>query len=372
MQLLRNDNNWLRYRTLKKLKQLHPDLLRHEGLGNTFRRKLRSANSYWSIFFIVLTFLAIAGLSGLYLNQIFDSLFEPDSKTVIDSRLSNIIVSMSITLVVVGFLMNNLAVKESISYKVLFTHSYLYPIIYFTLITIGCLILVTSLSKIFCPKILDGVAIASVALTVIILFLIATLFRKIIRFTDHNTIALLMGEELLFILTKELKELWIRNISQQLFRSQMTAYGLTEKGLTNLLLNLYNQPQGSNTDKTSEPQKEISDINLTKILQFVQRKQTSSPNLEFLPLAIGTHYGSSDNYIFDPLNKNATKETAKLENYLILKTPVEDEYSSFMRYFNEKVINAIKQQDSLTLRKYLDTYLKVYELKMNHDLNNEL
>ncbi|MBK8344748.1 MAG: hypothetical protein IPL12_16550 [Bacteroidetes bacterium] len=64
---------------------------------------------------------------------------------IVYQRTASIATIISITLVVVGFILNNLAVKSALVYRLLFKKSLLYPIIYLTLSTIACFIAASTL-----------------------------------------------------------------------------------------------------------------------------------------------------------------------------------------------------------------------------------
>src|SRR5262245_9544599 len=56
---------------------------------------------------------------------------EETARYIIDQRIANLATIFSITLIVIGWLLTNLAIRESYSFRLLFKKTYLYPIFYF-------------------------------------------------------------------------------------------------------------------------------------------------------------------------------------------------------------------------------------------------
>src|SRR6266581_1948546 len=129
MRFFRANNNWLRHRVISQMKEKHKDLFDpfHHSMGKKFFNFISESKQSW----FVIMFVAVIFLVSPLINIDFFNRIELNQQTVItivDQRTANIATIISITLVVVGFLLNNLAVKSPLVYRLLFQKSYLYPI----------------------------------------------------------------------------------------------------------------------------------------------------------------------------------------------------------------------------------------------------
>lgn len=114
-------------KAFEKVQKDHSQLLDH-GWGTFFRKSsdfLSNRNNWYVIFLLVGICFAIPFvLNCEFLNVI--TISEKTLNILVDQRTTNIATIISISLVVVGFLINNLAVKSPTTYKLLFKKSLLY------------------------------------------------------------------------------------------------------------------------------------------------------------------------------------------------------------------------------------------------------
>ncbi|MFW5983468.1 MAG: hypothetical protein ACOCQ4_03120, partial [bacterium] len=198
MKLFRNHNGWLKYKTTSVIRKNHQDLFLSFWRASiiNFKEYAFDRNRWWFILILVIIVFAVGGIINVdFLN--FIELTEPTAQILVDQRTGNIAAITAITLVVVGFLINNLAVKESFAYRLLFKHSYLYPVIYLTLSTIGCFFIVSTLrDELPSIRFINSV-LAGTYLALIVLILIGFLFKRIIDFTNDRIIRRLLHNELI-------------------------------------------------------------------------------------------------------------------------------------------------------------------------------
>ena len=189
------------------LKHRAEEFIRHnyEDLYNDIRKERRNRainyildrKRWWLIILIVGNAFFLLPLINIETLNIINLKYKT-AETIIDQRTSNLAAIISMTLVVVGFLINNLAVKESFAYKILFKNSNFYPIIYFTLSTICCFIILSTLreslpnSDYFIRSVLVGTY-----LSLLILIFIGILFIRIITFTNNKEIKKIYSNELM-------------------------------------------------------------------------------------------------------------------------------------------------------------------------------
>jgi hypothetical protein len=101
------------------------------------------------------------------------------SKTIIDQRITNLVTIFSISMVVIGWLFTNISIKDGISYKLLFKWTYLFPIFYFIVALLICLIICSLLRE---SKYLDlgAFVVTGTYLIVVALVLISSMFYRLI------------------------------------------------------------------------------------------------------------------------------------------------------------------------------------------------
>ena len=223
MRFLTYGNASLRCRVRRHIKDKHKEVIKSPvKKTRSFLQWAFTHQSCWiavvilvGLFFFTAPLINIDAINFLHL--------EPkNAEIIVDQRTSNIATVISISLVVVGFLINNLAVKSSTTYKLLFRKSYFYFAIYLTLSTIACFIITSLLRDTIGDFAFSRIVIAGTYLTLFILALIGYLFRKIIQFTNEKMIASMLRDELLeegrkklnFILMKQYSEKYIQLCSR--------------------------------------------------------------------------------------------------------------------------------------------------------------
>lgn len=192
-----NNKNWISKRVNSYLKMNHKSLYEpfHKNFLITTFNFLSEKEQWWFVLLFVLSVFGIGSFITFESLQ-FITLTSETSKILVDQRTTNVATIISITLVVVGFLINNLAVKSEITYKLLFKSSFLYPTIYLTLSTIGSFIIVSTIRDTSIPNFnYSNAVIAGTFLVFLILLLIGFLFRTIIQFTNDREIANLLHRQ---------------------------------------------------------------------------------------------------------------------------------------------------------------------------------
>ncbi|MDP1812820.1 MAG: hypothetical protein Q8K92_00060 [Leadbetterella sp.] len=128
---------------------------------------------------------------GIFLFLVVGQVFQPDflrvinltdktAKDLIDQRIGNLAAIFSITMVVIGWLISQVSIKESVSYQLLFTETFLYPIFYFILTLIGFLMLCSLLREEQWFD-LGASVISAMYLIIFALAAVAILFTRLIK-----------------------------------------------------------------------------------------------------------------------------------------------------------------------------------------------
>ena len=129
---------WLKYQATKKARSEHIDLFLTKKKEFTLfiQRFLLGKSAWWFIvLFVGLVYFIGSSINVSFLN--FINLSFDSAKIIIDNRIANLATIASLTLVVIGFLFANLAIKDPYAYTLLFKYTWLFPIFYFILSALG-------------------------------------------------------------------------------------------------------------------------------------------------------------------------------------------------------------------------------------------
>lgn len=367
-------NNWLRYRVKSIIRN------KHHGLYKTFWRSsfknlkeyACDKNRWWLILIGVIIVFILAGLININFLNIFYITVDT-AKLIVDQRAGNIAAIISITLVVVGFLISNLALKEAVAYRLLFKHSYLYPIIFFTLSTIGCFFIISILRDEITPEYFIRFVIVGTYLALLILFLIGFLFKTIIQFTNDKIIRQLLHDELMIEAKKNLKRILIRKYSGELFKYEMAKLGAIEQSWTDSLslaaVDLENKSIfKKNTIETNHQDSLIIDLNLKSINRLVINKKKFPEKILYQPIALDTITSNYLNYIWQEGRPNTDKEKSILKKSIVIKRITDDQKDPELvkKYFDQKLAVLVSTNEHQNLEDLLMSFYELYELQIRN------
>lgn len=372
MKLLRLNNNWLRFRVNKLIKKKHDDLFQSfwSSKISSFQEYAFHQDRWW----LILTFVIIVFCISCIIDFSFLNFIKIDKRTaniLVDQRAGNIAAITAITLVVVGFLINNLAVKEPLTYKLLFKHSYLYPTIYLILSTIGCFFIISTLRNQLNESSFINTVLAGTYLAIVILILIGFLFKTIIEFTNDRTIKRLLHEELMKEAKENLKIILMKKYSSDSFEKIIKGKGAK----------VYNWAEALNISNTNtnrnkidlvpleNTEKQIYDINTKKLSKFVTKKKNKdSEQIFYLNMSLEIITTKWDNYIWQINNPNSTKDKELLKGSLVLlnQNKFKKNKKTMRKYFDKKLEIHASKSEHQELENILGSYLDLYQLQMKH------
>jgi len=295
------------------------------------------------------------------------------AKIIVDQRAANIATIISITLVVVGFLINNLAVKEGFAYQLLFRHSYLYPIIYFTLCTIGCFFIISMLREDIDTYNFIRLVNIGTYLAIIILFLIGFLFKTIIQFTNDKTIWKLLHHELIEESTEKLKRILLSRYCRDEFNFQIQEVGgkLVDntypfRNLSALFAN--DELTESEKSKIKSGERFVYDLNINRLKRIIQKKDNTIGAINCLALTIEELIPKETTIIWQEGSSNSKKEKAAIKNSVYLKKPTNSqlEKDPVRKYFDQKLEILAATNDYRNLKDLLESYIEIYKLQIKH------
>jgi hypothetical protein len=373
----RNNNNWLRYRVKSHIRENHKDLFDplHKNLFNRFTNYISDKEQWWVVLLFVVIFFAFSSLfSGIdFLN--FINLKDETSRILVDQRTTNIATIISITLVVVGFLINNLAVKSSLTYKLLFKKSYLYPTIYLTLSTIGCFIIVSTLRDTQIPFFdFSRAVLAGTYLVFIILFLIGFLFRTIIQFTNDKEISGMLHKQFMNEAKENMKGILLRKYSTEQFTSSVQKAGAKEYDFaeawsladTNLEVTEVSEEE---INKIVLKNKVIHDIHINRITSFILRKKKKKAETVFYrKLGLDTTSTETNDFVWEKGKPNSKWNKFILSTCLSLKQvpKKEKETDTYRKYFDKKLEELSEESKYRNLETVLESYIELYTFQMQN------
>jgi len=367
-------NRSLRYRTKQLIRDKHSDLFKskfEEYILNlqeySFDRK-----RWWFILLLVTIVFCISLIINSFGFLNFISMESSTAKILVDQRTGNIASITSITLVVVGFLINNLAVKESYAYSLLFKHSYLYPIVYLILSTIGCLFIVSSLRDELDNFQFNNAVLAGTYLSIIILFFIGFLFKKIIDFTDEKKIRGLLHKELMIESIRSLKQTLLKKYSNELYINEMVKENVKEYDWTgsidyaNFNAEMIEIPEQNVSVKYIE--KYLFDVNLKSLKKFILKKQNNNEQVSYRDLSLGEIITYNDRYILEKDKAFTNKEKSVLKKCLKLKKNKQPlkENNTMRKYFDNKLEDLSNKSDYRNLEDLLSSYYELYKLQIDN------
>jgi hypothetical protein len=371
---LRNNKKWLKYEVENILNKNCPDLsFNPKSRFKKISKFVFNKKQWWLIILGIFCF----HLFGLVININFLNKLHlkiDSAKLIVDNRAANTVTIISMTLAVVGFLLSNIATKDNYAYKLLFKHSKLYSIIYFTLGTIASLIIISLLKDTITSEYYySRLAISGTYLVIIVLFLIGFLFRSIIHFTNSKKIQKLLHEELMEESKEYLREIIFRKISRDEFNKRMKDAGAVEYNFFNSMDFSSNSSvvELNNTEvKNLLPDpKIIFDINIKKISDFISKKKKND-TVYFNEIRLNEVSIQFDGYLHFGTAANTNKENRYLRNSLILKDPpAEEKLSNEVRmYFDSKLEEYSSENKYKNLESLLSSYVSLYEMEMKNNI----
>lgn len=308
---------------------------------------------YVVVLCVALVFFALHLINIPPLN--FINIEETTLKTLINSRTTNIVTMISVTFAVIGFLIANLAIKESFTYSLLFKKSTFFPVAFVALSLIASFILLSTLSDSLPIGYQKNALLVGSYLILVVIFLIGYLFTKLIRFTNQKYLLGLVRKELIKESNRNLLTIGRRIISFNrveklgLFQYSMAFLKKMTKGDFTL-------PLGHNM---------ISDIKINKL------SKTIAASKDINKVFIRNVYlnreieNNEDGFFFVDENDypNFKQTLNELNNCIVTSKKSESLFTEAKEYVLQKLEENIKSNDDKLVESYLDMLFEVYRLQ---------
>lgn len=372
--LFNNNKNWLKFRTKMMIKENNKVLFIpfHVQLFQRIISNITSKEKWFTIFLIVIgSFLISSFLIKVeFLN--FINIEADTLKILVDQRTTNIASIFSFTLVVIGFLISNISIKSTLTLELLFKNSYIYPTIYFTLSTIGCLIIISTLRD---TKIVNfnytNAVLTGTYFAILILILIGSMFAKIIKFTNDKEINNLLHDEFI----KEAKGIIYNNLLKKYSHLELkkTAIlaGAKEYSFAeawNLITSIEGYIEESNDDKIIKKIKEgeVVDINLEKISSLIRDKTSKNEIIYFNNISLGDHISDRNRIVWEKSKTKSKWNTDLIKKCVVIKKKNKQVIESdiYRKYFDKKITELTEQSKFKELDMILYSYNELYSIQM--------
>lgn len=356
MKVFRNNNNWLNYRVASELKASH-EILYIFSWRKWWLRKFCDRGGILRV--ILLSLCMIAMLMLCKLN--FMKISAADIPAMLDQRIANIATIISLSFVVFTLMINNIAIKETFAYRILFKHSYLYLTLYVALTFLAFLLLTTNFRAYTTNTFVLKVAVIGSVLAVIIVILIGILFYRLIYFLDTVRIHEIYREELLDEAMNVIKLQLEQLSSVTVYHNMCTHYGMTETtpyGIESALR--YRDPTNQNNNF-----KIVKDIKIGKIEGCINTLVQDDRPVIFNPIYIGCSFRADESLLWHPTNYRSNQRFIPVTQYLHLTTEPEIELN-VQFFIHEKFDRCIKDSKVIEAQFILDCYFDILQLQMQY------
>ncbi|MCW3121928.1 MAG: hypothetical protein JWQ38_1420 [Flavipsychrobacter sp.] len=318
-------------------------------------------------------------LLGQFIKPSFLQILHIDASTaflLIDQRASNMATIFSVTLVVIGWLITNLSIKESLSYQLMFKRIYLYPIFYFIATLIASLVCISLFRNTTIFSAPDAIVSASY-LIVGAICAITFLFRRLIQVIDDNYFFDSLEKEVL-------REVYALNYNavyvaygKKLYDEHISSIGISA-GSTSFFSKENNHfrisivPADSKTnDETSiddilnEEPIIVKDVNTEKIAKLLSSSQLKNQNYYKSVGIFEKIIGSFPVFEIHKDNTLTARKIKRIQSCYKTKSyqpRQEAEENIYTEYLQSRIVQEVKNGKKKNVEAMLRTMRKVYEM----------
>ncbi|OIP82246.1 MAG: hypothetical protein AUK44_08290 [Porphyromonadaceae bacterium CG2_30_38_12] len=337
----------------KKLKEQNKDLF--ESKIVMFWNFAKNNKNWWIIsviVFIIFFFLQFINIPLLN----FISIKEDTVKSLIENRTTNIVTLISVTFAVIGFLIANLAIKDSYTYNILFKKSSFFPVVYFALSLIVMFILLSTLKDSFLPIYNARTLIVGSFLLICVIFCVGYLFTQLVKFTNHKHILKLTKNEFL----KEAKE----NL-KIIGRKQLSEKIVNELGFSKFS-NFRYSPYVKADFRVPKGHIIISDVKINKLTELSSSIH-SKEEILINNVRLYKEVNADDSFFYvAPNNIIKHKKLLKKLNSCIVTSdkPIKFNFES-KNYIIQKLNENIKMNNEKNVEEYFDILFEAFKLQQD-------
>ena len=344
--------NSLKKHVNQLIKEKNPNLI--ESKIDSFSQSINEQNNWYIIVFIIFFFFFIIHLINIpFLN--FIPIEEENIKTLINNRTTNIVTMISVTFAVIGFLIANLAIKESFTYNILFKKSGFFPVAFTALTLIVCFILLSTFTDWFPLDYQRDALLVGTYFISIVIFLIGYLFTNLVRFTNQKYILDLVQKKLISESKRNLFSIGQTIISLHEVQ-KLGLYNYSRTFVKNMTKGDFILTSGYNV---------VSDIKINKLSRKIGQLKHSKKifiNNLFLNREI---VGNEDGLFFvEETSYQILKQDLKeLNKCIVISKKSKETYTDAKEYILQKLEENVKSNNHKLVEKYLNMLSEAYELQ---------
>ena len=323
---------------------------------NFWRFVKNNKNWYFIAIVVFLSFFCLQFINISFLNFLF--IDDNNVKTLIDNRTTNIVTLISVTFAIIGFLIANLAIKESYTYNILFKKSSFFPVVFFALTLIVAFIALSTLKDSIPVEYQSRTLIVGTCLIFLAIFCIGHLFVQLVKFTNHKYILELVRKELL----RESKEN-LRIIG----RKYLSAIRINKLGFSQQSWSLYT-PKIKGDFHIRKDHNVIADIRIKKLENLsnsIEQKEDISINEIKLHRELNPESNDGFFYITEENLQKYHKQMKELNNCIITSISKNKVNNESRDYVIHKLNESIKTNNNKDVREYFDILFEMYKLQQD-------
>ena len=383
--MLRENENWLRYRVDKTIARKHSSLLnaiKKRNTRNFFTEWISTEHWYVTVLLTLLVFLA-----GTLVFHVFDlpkdhpkndfATAIKDIGGLIESRTSNLSTIAGLSLAVIAFLMGNIAIKENYAFQIVLEKTKFSTVVIAVLTALIFFVLIGTFRSIYKPDewYLD-LMLSAMFVFIGILILIGYIFRSAIRYTNPNAIDELVNETM------------ILNASCIIYDGLVPTYSLAEyqqlmaqRGCTKYDVGAHFDKDWFNFSMTKLTPEQIrarearqvyiTDVNMIGLSAYLHSKKDEK--LYYHDTFIGLRTDNLENYAFQLNVENDRGTKTALRNFIRSSRSKKDTLAltELRKHYDTRLIDYAEAGKDKELHRLLNGLSQLYELQMTFQHSGE-
>jgi hypothetical protein len=344
--------------TDKILKEINPNLF--ESKMDKFIQ-FTNDHSKWYVI-VLLIFAIFFGLQFINI-PLLNFIHIDEVKSLIDSRTANIVTMISVTFAIIGFLIANLAIKESFTYNLLFKKSTFFPVSFIALSLIASFIILSTLKSAIPIDYQTRTLLAGTYLILIVVFLIGYLFTRLVKFTNQKYLLELVRKELISESKQKLLLIGKKIVSSN---------KILEIGFSPYSMAFYSQ-KSKGDFQISKDHTIITDIKLRKLTKLAKQIDINDFFVKEVCLYRKLTQTNDDGFFFveeNKLNQNSNSKILNRMNSCVITSanPIE-QTNEAKDYIIQKLKENIKANNDKLVEEYFEMLLEMFRLQQDFKIN---
>ena len=281
-------------------------------------------------------------------------------KQLIENRTTNIVTLISVTFAVIGFLIANLAIKDSYIYNLIFRESRFFSITYFVLTLIASFIILSTLKTHLELEYVKRVYITGTYLILIAVIFIAYLFTRLIQYTNDKYLCKIIKDD--FCLESK------KYLAGVMIESYMHGILFNEVGFNKYHMFFQNRLFGF-PDANLPSNSIVKDLKIEKIKKILRKNQISHESI-YVNLNSNGNFSINQNGFFfisnNLPNVNLQDVIRELNKCIVLqKAEVEQlPIETILDYINQKIVEHTSKNNHKQVSEFTNMLSEYYELQL--------